>query len=420
MSIISQFTPNTKFKEALISFKYFMLPFLINSSERHIQRLSQEIKSIYPNHQNFLYDSGRTSLYQILQAYTQLDPTLQKKEVILAGHTCLVVINSILKAELQPVYADFKKDTYQLDPDSIQKQITPNTKFLVLQHTFGHTESIQEIQSLAKKNNLILIEDLAHSFLSKHEGQFLGNFSDSAFLSFGSNKILSCLRGGAVITQNKSLANQLKKNYIQLEQFPTMKTYKHHLKQVWFYLGQFTYFFLKIGKALMAILAKLRFTPKVISLSEKHSWVSQIHSHKISDSLAHICLKQFKRIPQNSENRKKLSQYYHQQLQNIPEVQIFSHNPEQVQLFFPILVPDPHRLHTVLKRYNTLLNLDWTGSPISPNIKSLQKYNYHPKELPVADHNAKHLILLPLHQNMTLKKADKIINLIKKYYDTYR
>jgi dTDP-4-amino-4,6-dideoxygalactose transaminase len=397
-----------------------MLPILINSSERHIKKLSSEIKTLYPDHDNFLYDSGRTALYQLLKSYLELSPSLKDKEVILAGHTCLVVINSILKANLKPVFADFKKETYQMDPQSIAKQITPDTKFIILQHTFGQTEKINEIKALAQQHNLIVIEDLAHSFLSKHNQKLLGNFSDSAFLSFGSNKILSCLRGGAAITKNSELSKLLQQDYESLEQFPTGQTYKHHLKQVGFYLGQSTYFFLKIGKVFMALLAKLRLAPKVISISEKQSWTSRIKPYKISDSLAHVCLKQFKRIPENTHNRTTLASQYENGLQAIPEVKTFSTNSSQVQLFFPILVPDPIRLQSVLKRYNVILNLDWTGSPISPNIKSLQKYNYNPTETPFANHNAKHLLLLPLHQNMTSYKAKKIIYLIKKYYDTHR
>lgn len=420
MSIISQFTPNTKFKEALISFKYFMLPILINSSERHIQRLSQQIKKLFPDHENFVYDSGRTSLYQLLKAYTQTNPSLQNKEVIVAGHTCLVVINSILKANLKPVYADFKPNSYQIDPQKLKNTITAETKFIILQHTFGQIEDIEAIKNLADKHNIILIEDLAHSFLSKYQGQLLGNFSDSAFLSFGSNKILSCLRGGAAITKNQTIAQQLESNYKQLEQFPTGKTYQHHLKQVFFYIGQKTYFILKIGKILMAILSKLRLTPKVISISEKQSWTSKIDSYKISDSLAHVCLKQFQRISENSQNRIQLAQLYQDQLSTIPEIKTFPTKADQVQLFFPILVPDPKRLTTVLKRFKVLLNLDWTGSPISPNIKSLKKYGYDPKSLPVAFQNSSQLVLLPLHQNMTPHKAQKITKLIKQYYDTYR
>lgn len=420
MSIISQFTPNTKFKEALISFKYFMLPILINSSERHIQRLSQQIKQLFPNHENFLYDSGRTSLYELLRAYTQINTSLQNKEVIVAGHTCLVVINSILKANLKPVYADFKPNSYQIDTQKLKDTITSDTKFIILQHTFGQTEDIEAIQNLAEKHNIILIEDLAHSFLSKYQGQLLGNFSDSAFLSFGSNKIISCLRGGAAITKNRKLAEQLKENHQNLEQFPIGQTYKYHLKQVFFYLGQKTYFILKIGKILMALLSKLRITPKVISVSEKHSWTSKINSYKISDSLAHVCLKQFQRISENSQNRIQLAQQYQDELSSISEIKTFPTSSNQVQLFFPILVPDPSRLATILKRYKVLLNLDWTGSPISPNIKSLKKYGYDPKNLPVAFQNSSQLVLLPLHQNMTPHKAQKITKLIKQYYDTYR
>ncbi len=419
MSVISQFTPNTKFKEALISLKYILLPFLINSSDRHISKLSNQLKLFYPDHENFLFDSGRTSLYELLRAYIQVDSKLDEKQVLLAGHTCLVVVNSILKAGLTPKYIDFKKDSYQIDPQKLEEAITPETKFLVLQHTFGQIEDLKSIQNIAKKHNLIIIEDLAHSFLSKYQNKLLGNFSDSAFLSFGTNKILSCLRGGAVITKNLKLQRQLQENWEQLEQFPISKTYQHHFKQVGFYIGQITYFF-KVGKLLMWLLSKLRLAPKVISLSEKHSWTSQLDSFQISDSLAHVCLKQFNRIPENIKTRQTIAEIYQKELQPTPEIKTFPISKDQVQLFYPILVSDPQSLNQVLKRYNVLLNLDWTGSPISPDMKLSSKYYYNSSNCPVAINQAKQLILLPLHQNMNQNKAKKITNLINKYYETYR
>lgn len=420
MSVISQFTSNTKFKEALISFKYFMLPFLINSSDRHITRLQEQLKKFFPDHSSFLFDSGRTSLYEILRAYIQIQPDLDEKEIILAGHTCLVVVNSVLKAGLNPVYIDFTPDSYRLDPNSIESQITDKTKFILLQHTFGFPEDVESIQQLAKKYNLIIIEDLAHSFLGKYSNQYLGTFSDSAFLSFGSNKILSCLRGGAAITKNQKLSRQLQENLEQLEQYPVGKTYKHHLKYFTFFIAQKLYFFLKIGKIIMWLLSKLRLAPKVISISEKHSWTSQIESYQISDSLAHICLKQFQRIPANIKTRQSIANIYKQELQSTPEVKTFDISEGQVSLFYPILVADPARLQTVLKRFNVILNLDWTGSPISPNMKSFKKYEYDLSKTPVAQAQAKQLVLLPLHQNMTEKKAIKVTSLIKKYYESHR
>jgi dTDP-4-amino-4,6-dideoxygalactose transaminase len=170
----------------------------------------------------------------------------------------------------------------------------------------------------------------------------------------------------------------------------------------------------------MWILSKLRLAPKVISISEKHSWTSQIESYQISDSLAHLCLKQFQRIPENIKIRQSIANTYEQELKSTPEVKTFDMSEQQVSLFYPILVADPYRLQTVVKRFNVILNLDWTGSPVSPNMKSFKKYEYDLSKTPVAQAQAKQLVLLPLHQNMTQKKAIKVTSLIKKYYESHR
>lgn len=420
MSIISQFTPNSNLREVLISLKYAFLPFLINNSDRHTKKLEQAINQYFPEHKVFTFDSGRTALYQVLQSYLNLDKDLESKEIIVAGHTCLVVVNAIQKAGLKPIYVDFQKDSFRVDTKDLQKKITKNTKFILLQHTFGYPEELEEISLIAKKNNITMIEDLAHSFTGKYNNQYLGSYSDSAILSFGSNKILSCLRGGAAITSNQDLAQELVKNHQNIEDFPETESYRYHLKHIIFYISQKFYFFFKLGKVIMWGASKLRLIPKVISFREKQSLVKFIPSYKISDSLSHIALKQFQNLPQNTANRQELAQLYIDNLQDIPEVKINPIKPDETHLFLPIIVPNPESLVSVLARYKVLLNLDWTGSPISPNMKSLSKYNYSPKNCPNSFEQAKHLVCLPLHQAMTEKKVIKITQLIRKYYDAHR
>lgn len=418
MSILSQFTPNSRLNEVLISLKYVLLPFLINNSSRHANKLESTLQAdFFPEHQVTTFDSGRTSLYQVLSAYQQIDSTLKNSEILVAGHTCLVVANAILKAELNPIYVDFKPKSFQIDPDQIRKSITQETKFILLQHTFGYIEDLEAIQEIAKENNLIIIEDLAHSFLSKNKDALLGNFSDSAFLSFGSNKIISCLRGGAVITKNKSLSKQLQKQQDQLDEFPATDTYKYHLKHIIFYFSQPIYFFLKLGKLFMGLAAKLRLVPKVISFAEKQAWISRIPSYKISDSLAHIALKQLRHTNQNQQTRSQIANYYYEKLNKHPQINCYKPGPKSAPLFFPIITNQNKQLHTILKRYKVQLNLDWTGSPLAPNMGSLQKWNLNPNQIPNASKQAQQLLLLPTHQKMTTKKADKIIKLILKYYE---
>lgn len=418
MPIFSQFTPNSRFNEVLISLKYILLPFLINNSDRHSLKLEQTIQQNYfPEHQVTTFDSGRTSLHQILEAYKNLQPDLKNTEILLAGHTCLVVSNAIIKSELTPKYIDFKPNSFQIDPQQIEKNITPKTKFILLQHTFGYIEDTESIQKIAKKHNLIIIEDLAHSFLSQKENILLGNFSDAAFLSFGSNKIISCLRGGAIITKNQSLSDQLKIQQQKLDELPTTETLKYHLKHVIFYISQPIYNFLKLGKIIMAITSKLRLIPKVISFSEKQAWVSKIPNYKISDSLAHIALKQLKHTNQNSQTRNQIANQYYQALHNHPKIKCYQPDQQSAPLFFPIIVNQNKQIYTILKRHGVHLNLDWTGSPLAPNMSSLQKWQLDPKKTPYATLQAKHMLLLPTHQKMTSKKADKIIKLILKYYE---
>ena len=420
MGIISQFTPNSNLREILVSLKYIFWPFLISNSKRHIKKLSDQISLFYPNHKVFCFDSGRTALSQVLKAYIDIGKAKPEQEVLVAGHTCLVVVNAIMKSGLKPVYVDFQNNSFQLDVNDLKSKVTSKTKFILIQHTFGFADDIDSIKQIAEKHNLILIEDLAHSFTGKYKDQYLGEKSDVAILSFGSNKILSCLRGGAAVTKDDFLAERLDKQLSELQDFPDAESYRYHLKHVVFYVAQKLYFVLGTGKMIMWISNKLRLIPKVITFREKQSLLKFIPEHSMSDSLAHIGYKQFQNIQTNAENRQNLYQAYYDELSEVPELKIFPTVQGYTHLFVPILVPNPYSLQTVLKRHRVLINLDWTGTAISPNIKSLKKYNFHSEDCPNAVKQAKQLVCLPLHQNMDLKKVKRVTKLIKKYYEANR
>ena len=168
-----------------------------------------------------LTKNGRSALALALRA------NLPKgSHVIINGFTCYAVYEAVKAAEMEPVFADIDKDTLNFDLNTIKaalaaacpsdtlraapakssryaEHIAANTA-LVIQNTLGNMVDIEAIEKWAKENNVIIIEDLAHCTGRKYQdGREAGTVGASTILSFGKDKSIDTISGGAVIFRDK-------------------------------------------------------------------------------------------------------------------------------------------------------------------------------------------------------------------------
>ena len=129
-------------------------------------------------------------------------------EVICPALTFIAPANMIVLSGAKLVLVDIDKETLTIDPDKIEKKITKKTKAIMVVHQFGHSAHMKEIQKLARKFNLKIIEDNAESLGGKYKKKLLGTIGDVATLSFFANKIITSGEGGAILTNNKKIAEK--------------------------------------------------------------------------------------------------------------------------------------------------------------------------------------------------------------------
>lgn len=104
------------------------------------------------------------------------------------------------------VFADVQSDTGNIDPNALESKITSRTKAITMVDFAGHPCEVDEIRDIAERNNLILIEDAAHSIGSTYKNKPVGNLADITTCSFFPTKNMTTGEGGAVLTNNKALA----------------------------------------------------------------------------------------------------------------------------------------------------------------------------------------------------------------------
>ncbi len=129
-------------------------------------------------------------------------------EVITSPYTDPGTISSILTARALPVLADLDCESYQLDPDDVERKINENTRAIMPVHMMGQPADMGRIMELAKKHDLKVIEDAAQAHLGEYKGKKLGTIGDLGCFSFQSSKTIACGEGGGIVGNDEELIDK--------------------------------------------------------------------------------------------------------------------------------------------------------------------------------------------------------------------
>lgn len=193
--------------------------------------LGDEIKAFETNFAHYCgtkycigVGNGLDALVLILKAYIQLGKLHKGDEVIIPANTYIASILAVLQADLIPVLVEPDLETYNLDPNAVEKAITSKTKAILPVHLYGQLAPMKEINTLAKKNNLLVIEDAAQSHGAVLYSQKSGNWGDAAAFSFYPGKNLGALGdAGAITTNDDALAKMI----FAIRNYGSEKKYVH-------------------------------------------------------------------------------------------------------------------------------------------------------------------------------------------------
>ena len=155
--------------------------------------------------------NGLDALRLILKAYLELGQMKFGDEIIVPANTYIASILAITDNRLKPVFAEPDIETYNLDISKIENLITPKTKAIMVVHLYGQVCWSEELEALAKKHDLKIIEDNAQAIGASFNGIKTGNLGDAAGFSFYPGKNLGALGdGGAVTCKDELLAKTIR------------------------------------------------------------------------------------------------------------------------------------------------------------------------------------------------------------------
>lgn len=355
---------------------------------------------------SFIYpiNSGRSGLFLILKALN----INKSSEIIIQALTCIVVPNAIRALGAIPVYADVDS-SFNLDPRDFEKKITKHTKAVIVQHTFGIPANMDLIIKIAKKHNILVIEDCAHSLGVSHKGKPLGTIGDVAFYSFGRDKIISSVFGGMIITKDKVLSDKLDRLINQLGYNSRFFVFKQLLHPIVTYPA--IKYYSKIGKFIFYLASKTKLLSRAVFEKEKIGIQPDIFPAKMPNALSVLAINQLDKLKRFNARRGKIVSLYKSGLKktklilpNIPN--------NSIMLRFPILSEKSSEILELFRKKKIYLG-DWYRNIIMP--ETLDKYSgYKSDACPNAEYYSQRMLNLPTSPTLTDNDVNMIVDLLQK------
>ena len=200
----------------------FVVPTINSSDKKEIMSaLSSNLLTDGPNLRKFeknfstltksLFSVGVSNATSALILSLKSLGISKNDEVIIPDITFVATANAVLSCDATPILADVNYDDLNISVNSIEQNISKKTKAIIPVHFAGKSCNMRKIMTIAKKNNLKIIEDCAHSLGTYFEKKHVGTFGDTGCFSFYPTKNLTTFEGGMIICKSKSISNYLQK-----------------------------------------------------------------------------------------------------------------------------------------------------------------------------------------------------------------
>jgi len=366
----------------------------------------------------YLTVSGRAALWEALRLFG----VGQNDEVLLQAFTCVAVVNPVLWVSAKPVYVDIERETLNMDLDDLERKITDRSRAVIVQHTFGlpfiHWNRLRKV---ADRHNLLIIEDCAHALGAYVRFRTLqepvGTLGDAAIFSFGRDKIVSSVFGGALIgNQKKTLPDSHSKPprfVVGFAKASRRWVLKQLLHPVITSIVLATYNWWGLGKLIHWAARRLGILSKATSRLEKEcgsrpNWIDRAYPA----ALAQLLAIQLNQLTEMNRRRAEVVQVYQDARISCAQT-VASDGVDRVWLRYPVLVDDPAAVHRLFKAHQIIIG-DWYDQVVGPKEVELTATGYQPGSCPVAEEVSSQVINLPCHPRMTLEDAQRVVGIYKK------
>jgi dTDP-4-amino-4,6-dideoxygalactose transaminase len=285
-------------------------------------------------------------------------------EVIVPSFTFISTVNAPLFQSAIPVFADIDPNTFNISPEDIKRKITSKTKAIIPVHYGGQVADMDPIIEIARKHNLLVIEDAAEALGGQYKNKSAGAFGDMAIFSFTPTKHITTGEGGMIVTNDKKLAEKLR-----LLRNHGMDAPYHH-----------------------AILG---------------------YNYRMTEMQAAFGLVQLEKMEYIMRGKNKIANFYNTELKNIPNI-ITPHIPQYTtQHGYHMYTIKTDQRDVLLKKFNDLgveTKIYFPPAHLQPYFRAL---GFKEGLLPITEEIATKVLSLPIRPNLSIEEAKYIVDVIK-------
>ena len=297
--------------------------------------------------------------------------------------TFAATANAVVYCGAKPVFADILEDTLNIDPEQIQKRITPRTKAIIPVDFAGLPADLDAIREIATREKLVIIEDAAHALGARYKAQKIGSISDMTVLSFHPVKQITTGEGGMVLTNGADLAEHL-------------RSFRHH---------------------------------GIVHSDPKWPWRYQIrelgYNYRLTDIQCALGLSQLRKLKGWIARRQEIAARYHQGLYKINQISLPYMPPHDVhawhifvvQLFLDRLSVDRDTVLKALRAENIGATVHYPPVHLHPFYR--RRFGYAEGLCPVTEAVSSRMITLPLFSAMTNGDVEDVIDAVSKVVRSY-
>lgn len=309
--------------------------------------------------------NGTDALFLTLKSYG----ICEGDEVITTPFTFFASAETISNVGATPVFVDVDPNTYNIDIDKIEERITERTKAIVPVHIFGQPVNMDKIMELAKKHNLIVIEDACQAIGSEYKGNKVGSIGDAGCFSFFPTKNLGAYGdAGLIVTNDDEIAEKI--------------------------------------KVLRAHGSKPKYYHSVLG-----------YNSRLDEIQAAVLRIKLKHLDKWNNVRKERAHIYNEMLNNIKDIVIPYEDKDIKHIYHLYIIQSSYREELIeyLKEKEIGTGIYY---PVPLHMQKVyEDLGYKEQDLPISESLAKKTFAIPLYPELTIKQQEYIVNSIKEFYE---
>ena len=334
-------------------------------------------------------------------------------EVIVNWYNCVSVSNAVIPSGVKIVYSDIEAETLSLDFEVLKKNISSKTKVIILQHTFWKLpRDYEKIIDFVRKNNIVIIEDMAHSLGNNTE--ILGDF---AVFSTGRDKVISSVTGGFLVINNEKFFDKIEKVKNSLQMPSTKLIFQNLMYNFVWYMAYKTYDFFKLWRIIIFLSRKLKLITEILSVSEKSCNFAKFNLD-FPNALAYLAFKELEKLDKYTKKRLENAKFYLENIKNKKIEIIFKDLKNYNSFRFPILLEsegEKNKLIKLWRKNKIIFWTSWSGINLAPIWTDLEKSHYKIWSCPVAEDISKRILTLPNHKLISKKDLERVVEVLNSF-----